>query len=108
MVSELPKEAFRGDFFEVDFDFGAENTYLADNLKIEDGFIKCIVAYQGVEGWEEYNVDIPILHIAHMSKTKLTRLESNILLQNINKEQIKKSQKSFTHISGNLIIRKVK
>lgn len=51
-ISKLPAEAYYNGFLHCSFDFGATETYLTDNLNIENGVLSCILVYQDADGWK--------------------------------------------------------
>lgn len=62
-ISKLPKEAFVNGLLYVDFDFGAEQTWLTDQIVVENGMFSTVLVYPGTDGWQEYPVSFPCLLI---------------------------------------------
>lgn len=62
-ISKLPKEAYINGLLYVDFDFGAEQTWLTDQIVIDKGIFSTILVYPGTDGWQEYPVSFPCLLI---------------------------------------------
>lgn len=62
-ISKLPKEAYINGLLYVDFDFGAEQTWLTDQIVIDKGIFSTILVYPGPDGWQEYPVSFPCLLI---------------------------------------------
>lgn len=71
-ISKLPAEAYYNGFLHCSFDFGATETYLTDNLNIENGVLSCILVYQGTNDWEEYEISFPLIHIIGITKIEDT------------------------------------
>lgn len=67
-ISKLPEEAYHNGFLHCSFDFGAEETYISDNISVENGSFDCILVYQGPDGWEEYQVQFPLINIIGITK----------------------------------------
>lgn len=62
-ISKLPKEAYIDGLLYVDFDFGAEQTWLTDQIVVENGMFSTVLVYPGTDGWQEYPVSFPCLLI---------------------------------------------
>ena len=62
-ISKLPKEAYVNGFLYMTFDFGSENTWVADQIEIKDKMFSCILVYAGSDGWQEYPVSFPCIFI---------------------------------------------
>ena len=62
-ISKLPKEAYVNGFLYMTFDFGAEQTWVADQIEIKDKMFNCILVYAGSDGWQEYPVSFPCIFI---------------------------------------------
>lgn len=62
-ISKLPKEAYINGLLYVDFDFGAEQTWLTDQIVIDKGMFSTILVYPGTDGLQEYPVSFPCLLI---------------------------------------------
>lgn len=66
---KLPIEAYTTDnLIYASFDFGAENTWTADQIELKNNKFKCVLVYKGVEGWNEYWIDVPVLNIVAITK----------------------------------------
>ena len=71
---KLPIEAYTTDnLIYASFDFGAENTWTADQIELKNNKFKCVLVYNGVEGWNEYWIDVPVLNIVAISKPDTIR-----------------------------------
>lgn len=102
-ISKLPEEAYYNGFLHCSFDFGATETYLTDNLNIENDVLSCILVYQGTDGWVEYPVSFPVVHIIGITKIEDT---NRIVTFNVTKEdkqfQIKvENSKSYLKLINN-------
>ena len=62
-ISKLPKEAYVNGLLYVDFDFGADQTWLTDQIVVDKGMFSTILVYPGPDGWQEYPVSFPCLLI---------------------------------------------
>lgn len=62
-ISKLPKKAYIDGLLYVDFDFGAEQTWLTDQIVINNGMFSTVLVYPGTDGWQEYPVSFPCLLI---------------------------------------------
>lgn len=67
-ISELPQEAYSNGFLFMTFDFGSEETWVADQIILEDNLFKCILVYPGVDGFEEYPIEFPVTNIIGVSR----------------------------------------
>lgn len=67
-ISKLPEEAYYNGFLHCSFDFGAEETYLADSVSVENGLFNCVLVYQGIDVLEEYEVSFPVIDIIGITK----------------------------------------
>lgn len=102
---KLPIEAYTVDgLVFASFDFGAEETWTAEQIEIKDKRFKCVLVYKGVDGWEEYWIDIPVLNI--VSITKPEEIENKTVTFKVtkyNKEfkvKVNNSKKHFKFLSG--------
>lgn len=62
-ISKLPKEAYVNGLLYVDFDFGAEQPWLTDQIVVENGMFSTVLVYPGPDGWQEYPVSFSCLLI---------------------------------------------
>lgn len=99
----LPNEAYTVDkLIYASFDFGAENTWTAEQIELKDNRFKCVLVYKGVEGWDEYWIDVPVLNIVAISKSNNIR---NVTF-NVTKEdkefqiKVNNSKKAFKYLRG--------
>lgn len=67
-IALLPEEAYYNGFLHCSFDFGAEETYLADSVSIENNTFNCVLVYQGIDVLEEYEVSFPVIDIIGITK----------------------------------------
>lgn len=100
---KLPIEAYTADgLIYASFDFGAEITWTADQIELKDNKFKCVLVYPGVDGWDEYWIEVPVLNIVAISKPNNIR---NVTF-NITKEdkefivKVNNSKKAFKFLSG--------
>lgn len=71
MTIWLPQEAYLSNgYLYIAIDFGAEETYTADFTKIEGNIFTCCCVYQGIDGWEEYIVEVPVMNIIGITRPK--------------------------------------
>lgn len=82
-ISKLPVEAYYNGFLHCSFDFGAEETYLTDNLMIENDTLNCILVYNGIDGWEEYPVSFQLMQVIGITKIEES---SRTITFNVTKE----------------------
>ncbi len=82
-ISKLPVEAYYNGFLHCSFDFGATETYLTDNLTIENNTLNCILVYDGVDGWEEYPVSFLLMQVIGITKIEES---SRTITFNVTKE----------------------
>lgn len=82
-ISKLPVEAYYNGFLHCSFDFGATETYLTDNLTIENNTLNCILVYGGVDGWEEYPVSFQLMQVIGITKIEES---SRTITFNVTKE----------------------
>ena len=82
-ISKLPQEAYYNGFLHCSFDFGATETYLTDNLTIKNDIFNCILVYGSVDGWEEYTVSFPLIHVIGITKIEES---SRTITFNVTKE----------------------
>lgn len=99
----LPNEAYTVDkLIYACFDFGAEETWTADQIEIKDNRFKCVLVYKGVEGWNEYWINVPVLNIVAISKPDIIRNITFNITKEDKKLQVKvnNSKKTFKYLSG--------
>ena len=82
-ISKLPVEAYYNGFLHCSFDFGADETYLTDNLIIENNTLNCILVYNGIDGWEEYQVSFQLMQVIGITKIEES---SRTITFNVTKE----------------------
>jgi hypothetical protein len=81
-ISNLPQEAYINGFLFCTFDFGAEDTWVADQIQIENNTFSCVLVYNnsgtsGTSGnWQEYPVSFPCVNIIGIDSPNL---DTNIL-----------------------------
>jgi hypothetical protein len=100
---DLPVEAYSYDYIlHLDFNFGSEETWTADQIKIVDGIFNCILVYSdGLGGWTEYPTSFPVQDIIQIT-------EADIYKQNFiytcSPEQVELSRQAFKYLSGQELI----
>ena len=97
----LPIEAYTADgLIYASFDFGAENTWTADQIELKDNRFKCVLVYKGIEGWDEYWIDVPVLNIVAISKPDNIRTVTFKVTKEDKEFQIKvnNSKKAFKYL----------
>lgn len=62
-ILNLPNEAKINNNLFATFDYGAEETWVAEQIEIFSNEFKCCLVYQGVEGWDEYWISFPLENI---------------------------------------------
>ena len=67
-IDKLPNEAFQNGLLYMSFDFGAEETWVADQIKLENGLFKCILVYNINDIWTEFPVEFPVINIALLTR----------------------------------------
>ena len=67
-LSKLPQEAYYNGLFHATFDFGAEETWVADQIVLENNLFKCIVVYFVNKEWKEYQIEFPVINIVGISR----------------------------------------
>ena len=67
-LSKLPQEAYYNGLFHATFDFGSEETWVADQIILEDNLFKCIVVYFVNKEWKEYQIEFPVINIVGISR----------------------------------------
>lgn len=101
---KLPIEAYTTDnLIYASFDFGAENTWTADQIELKNNKFKCVLVYKGIDGWNEYWINVPVLNIVAISKPdnirtitfKVTKEDKEFLVK------VNNSKKAFKYLSGN-------
>lgn len=97
-ISKLPAEAYYNGFLHCSFDFGDIETYLTDNLNIENGVLSCILVYQDADGWEEYTVSFPLVHIISITKIEDTNRTITFAVTKEDKEFQIKVENSKRHL----------
>ena len=98
---KLPIEAYTTDnLIYASFDFGAENTWTADQIELKDNRFKCVLVYPGIEGWNEYWIDVPVLNIVAISKLDNIRTVTFNITKEDKEFQIKvnNSKKAFKYL----------
>lgn len=69
-LAKLPQEAYYNGFLHCSFDFGAEETWVADQITLEDNLFKCVVVYFVDNEWKEYQIQFPVINIIGISSIK--------------------------------------
>ena len=101
-ISNLPQEAYMNGFLFCTFDFGGEETWVADQIQIENNIFSCVLVYStsstsSTSGtWEEYPVSFPCVNIIGID---LLNLDKNILpLSSFDEDFQIKVQNSKKHL----------
>ena len=75
-ISNLPQEAYINGFLFCTFDFGTEETWVADQIQIENNTFSCVLVYNISNEWKEYPVSFSCVNIIGID---LPNLDTNIL-----------------------------
>ena len=67
-LAKLPPQAYYNGFFHCSFDFGAEETWTADQIILEDNLFKCVAVYFVDNEWQEYQIQFPVINIVGISR----------------------------------------
>ena len=105
ITNVLPKEAFTDNLLIATFDWSAEETWVAEQVNIEDNIFSCILVYKQDDEWTEYNVSFPMNFIVYITEIKGFKPVSNT---EFSKEQMIKSRKAFKWLSGKSIQENIK
>lgn len=100
-ISKLPQEAYRNGFLFADFDFGAEETWTANQISIDDKMFSCVLVYAGVDGWDEYPVSFPcslIVGIDGIDSIDSIDIETSSVEKTESQEFLNKVQESKKHL----------
>lgn len=68
-IDKLPKEAFIDNMLFIEFDFGSENTWVAEQIKIKDNMFYCVLVYKVNGEWIEFKTEFPCIAIQSISKS---------------------------------------
>lgn len=82
-LAKLPQEAYYNGFLHCSFDFGAEETWVADQITLEDNLFKCVVVYFVDNEWKEYQIQFPVINIIGISRID----KINNIIQTISENQ---------------------
>lgn len=74
---KLPSEAYYNGTIFCSFDFGAEETWTADQIELKDNIFTCVLVYQGIDGWDEYWISVPIHNILSITDCDLKSNRDN-------------------------------
>lgn len=97
-ISKLPQEAYRNGFLFADFDFGAEETWTADQISIDNKTFSCVLVYAGVDGWDEYPVSFPCSLIVGIDGINNIDIETSSEKKTESQEFLNKVQESKKHL----------
>lgn len=67
-LAKLPPEAYYNGLFYATFDFGLDETWVADQIALEDNLFKCVVVYFVDNEWKEYQIQFPVINIIGISR----------------------------------------
>lgn len=97
-ISNLPQEAYINGFLFCTFDFGAEETWVSDQIQIENNTFSCVLVYRNDTGnWQEYPVSFLCINIIGIDLHNLDK--NNILpLSSFNEDLQIKVQNSKKHL----------
>lgn len=94
-IDKLPPEAFQNGLLFVTFDFGAEETWVVDQILLEDGLFKCVLVFNVGEEWKEFPIEFPVINIALLTRNDFF---SGKIKQTYNKSFEEKVQNSMKHL----------
>lgn len=66
-LHELPSQAFVEGFVLMEFDYGAENNWTAEQINVENGFMSCCLVYLVDNDWKEYWVKFPLINVLQVN-----------------------------------------
>ena len=94
-IDKLPSEAFQNGLLYMSFDFGSEETWVADQIKLENGLFKCILVYNINDIWTEFPVEFPVINIALLTRNDFF---SENIKQVFDSDFLAKVQNSMKHL----------
>lgn len=67
-ISKLPSEAFQNGLLFTTFDFGAEETWVPDQIELKDGLFKCVLVFYVDDNWVEFPIEFPVINIIALTR----------------------------------------
>ena len=70
-LSVLPDQAFLNGFLCCSFDYGAEESWITDQITIEDNKFNCVLVYKvggECEEWDEFAISFPLINIVGITR----------------------------------------
>ena len=96
-IDKLPSDAFQNGLLYMSFDFGSEETWVADQIKLENGLFKCILVYNINDIWTEFPVEFPVINIALLTRNDFF---SENIKQVFDSDFLAKVQNSMKHLKS--------
>lgn len=97
-LAKLPSEAYKGNLVLMSFDFGAENTWVADQICFNDKTLtmSCVLVYKVNGEFTEFPVEFPVSDIAAITNIdNFVPIKSEVQLD---KDFLEKVQNSKKHL----------
>ena len=67
-LSNLPPQAFLNGFLFCSFDYGSEETWITDQISIEDNKFNCVLVYNVGGEWAEFTISFPLINIVGITR----------------------------------------
>lgn len=67
-IAELPSQAFQNGLLFTTFDFGAEETWVPDQIVLENGLFKCVLVFYVEDNWVEFPIEFPVINIIALTR----------------------------------------
>lgn len=95
----LPAQAYYAGCLYCSFDFGAKETWLTDQIEIDENMFKAVLVYEDSNKWMvEYPIEFPIIDILGISKIEIKPREVTFNVTKHDKEFQIKVDNSKKHL----------